>query len=145
MNQTDTKTFRRPFYFVIVGLMGFLLPPVILLYTVLSGQLGEQDSSFFGMIAVLWVMMLAASVPLWIECRRFQVRLTSDLVELQGWRRTKSLLLSDLQSIAHEPTKIVLKDAAGKRRMEISTIIKGAKHLEQTLQMVCEQNQSAPT
>ena len=143
MNQTDTKTFRRPFYFVIVGLMGFLLPPVILLYTVLSGQLGEQDSSFFGMIAVLWVTMLASSIPLWIEYRRFRVRLSSDSIELQGWRQTRSVLLSDLHSIAHEPTKIVLKDSAGKRRLEISTIMKGAQQLEQALQSVCEQNQSA--
>ena len=143
MNQIETLIYRRPFYFVLVGLMAFLLPPTLLLYTVLSGQLDEQDSSFFGLIVVLWIMMLAASIPLWIEYRRFRVRLTSDSIELQGWRQTKSVSLSDLHSISHEPTKIVLKDSAGKRRLEISTIVKGAQQLEQALQSVCEQNQPA--
>jgi len=146
MNQQSTDgddVYRRPFYFVLVSILALLMAPAILIYALLSGQIEETRlSSLLAMLALLWMMMLACAVPLLIDYMRYQIRLTTDSIEIQGWRTTKSMALAELAQLAEEPVKLVLKDTNGKKRLGISTVLKNMSALRKRLETVCSQNAS---
>lgn len=132
------QIYRRPKYFLLIATAGFLLPPTILFYGIVSAQGFTTQTSV--LLGVLWVMMLAASIPLVIDYRRYRVQLTSDDLIIHSWTRSQSIALPEIHTLDYEPVKIVLKNSNGKKLDEISTILQGMTQLHEQLKSICDRN-----
>jgi hypothetical protein len=119
---TDKATeFRASPLLLVVSVLGVLVPSVLTAWIPVSGQTLERQTVI--LLVVLWLMMLAAAVPLFLLWRRAFVRIHENRVEFRGLGSVKAVTFQDVESVTRKPDKLVLKSRGG-RLGSISVVMK---------------------
>lgn len=100
------KAYRVSWLILIVVLAGLGTPSVLTVWMLLSGQ--STDPAMVVLLLLLWLMMLAAGIPLLLLWHRAFVRIFEDHIEFRGIGSARSVRFDDVRTIKREPDKLLL-------------------------------------
>lgn len=89
-----------------VSILGLACPIVLTAWAFASGQTITSGTGF--LLLVVWVIMLAASIPLLLLWKRSFVRIFDDHLEFRGLGAPVSVRFKDIRSLKREPDKLLI-------------------------------------
>lgn len=127
MTVHDGTVFRASPVLLIAAVIGLLTPSTITALIPVSGQRLAPD--MIVLLILLWLMMLAAAVPLFLLWRRARVRIDATRVEIRNLGAVRSVIIEDIASIERTPDKLVLRGRDGRPIGSITRFMSGFPRL----------------